>query len=74
VKRVSLDDDDFSNTISSYEALSYTWGTKEFKHNILVKNSQLKVTANLFQALRHLRDKETTRTLWIDAIWVNHED
>jgi hypothetical protein len=65
---VSLDDDDDSNTLSSCQALSYTWGTRDLAHGIWIKNSKCKVIANLFQALLRLRDKTTTRTLWIDAI------
>jgi Heterokaryon incompatibility protein (HET) len=54
-----------------YEALSYAWGTAENPVNIYVGNSKnyvLSVSKNLACALDHLRFKETSRALWIDAI------
>jgi hypothetical protein len=39
-----------------------------------VNNSPLKITANLFEAMRRLRDKEENRTLWIDAVCINQRD
>jgi hypothetical protein len=67
---VSLDDE----AIASYEALSYTWESQFFTHSILVNNCQFKITANLFDAIRYLRDNEKTRTLWIDAVCINQRD
>lgn len=67
---VSLEDE----VIASYEALSYTWDRKMLTHSISVNKSQLKITANLFDALRHFRDKEKARTTWIDAVCINQQD
>jgi hypothetical protein len=61
----------------SYEALSYAWGTAEDPTNIYVGNSKdyfLSVSKNLACALDHLRFKESSRTLWIDAICVDQQN
>jgi len=60
--------------VASYEALSYTWGSQILTHDIIVNNCQVKVTENLFEALRHLRNERKPRTLWIDAVCVNQQD
>jgi hypothetical protein len=60
-----------------YEALSYAWGTAEDPVNIYVGNSKnyvLSVSKNLACALDHLRFKETSRILWIDAICVDQQN
>jgi hypothetical protein len=53
-----------------YEALSYVWGsTKESNLLPIIVNDQtFHITSNLESALRHLRYKSHTRTLWVDAI------
>ncbi|XDG08093.1 hypothetical protein ABKA04_007708 [Annulohypoxylon sp. FPYF3050] len=66
----------------SYEALSYTWGSQSntVKARVLVPGPsgsfpcQFYLGANLASALRHLRDRESSRCLWIDAICINQED
>ncbi|PVH80534.1 HET-domain-containing protein [Cadophora sp. DSE1049] len=58
----------------SYCALSYTWGDASIKVPILVNDSKLYVTANLFTALEHIREDNSAVTLWIDAICINQED
>lgn len=72
---VSLDD----NPI--YEALSYTWGNSTVTtplHIIEKDNSEsrfvFEATSNLELALRHLRDPEKPRILWVDAICINQGD
>jgi hypothetical protein len=59
-----------SNTklFANYEALSYTWDNEMLTRNISVNDSQLRITENLFEALRHLGDKEKRRTIWVDAV------
>ena len=63
-----------------YEALSYTWGSKEKESKIrIVKNSKIynvAITSNLASALRQLRYKkeDMSRWLWIDALCINQED
>lgn len=53
-----------------YEALSYVWGPFSGKRIVLC-GLNYEVTDNLFNALRRLRGKESTKLLWIDAICIN---
>lgn len=75
---VSLDDN------PSYHALSYTWGkpfgerhsegpfTPTYTEKILdVQNQRFHITDNLNSALRYLRPKDETPSLWVDAICIN---
>lgn len=57
-----------------YEALSYVWGNPNDRKAIRLNGHIHHVTANLFDALQHLRSKDETRTLWIDAICINQKD
>src|SRR5205809_6219808 len=57
-----------------YEALSYTWGNEESPENISLDDGVLSVTRNLADALFFLRRKNSTRTLWIDALCINQAD
>ncbi|KAG7005404.1 hypothetical protein G7Y79_00020g049320 [Physcia stellaris] len=65
---VSLDN------LPDYEALSYTWGDPTVKVPIRVNENILQVTANLDNALRHLRRRDEKRALWVDAICINQDD
>lgn len=53
-----------------YEALSYTWGDVTQKVAIKCDGRDLFVTSNCELALRELRQKEESRTLWVDAICI----
>lgn len=59
---------------AAYEALSYVWGTSVSTEKIYVNEEEVTVTSNLLAALRHLRDVEEVRTLWVDAICINQSD
>lgn len=64
---------------SSYQALSYCWGSWDKAEEITVCDSRtlatikLKITGNLAKCLRQLRPNEESesRTLWIDALCIN---
>jgi hypothetical protein len=58
----------------SYEGLSYTWGVVEFTSEITCDGSHLRVTQNLYDALKYLRRPDKERILWIDAICINQND
>jgi len=49
--------------VMEYEALSYTWGGAEKPDNINISGSIMKVTQNLYLALRHLRQPDEDRIL-----------
>ena len=57
-----------------YEALSYTWGSPVEKKHIIVNECDFEVTANLYSALKCLRNRTLTRIIWIDAICINQSD
>jgi Heterokaryon incompatibility protein (HET) len=57
-----------------YEALSYVWGNHGRIKKISCSDRTLLVTPNCLQALRYLRNKNTARTLWIDAICINQDN
>ena len=60
-------------SLPSYNALSYMWGTGP-KHRILCDGKSLGVHENLRSALRQLRDVTSTRILWVDAVCINQDD
>lgn len=63
-----------------YEALSYTWGTKDSPETAYVTESPsdelstLQIQQNLASGLRHLRHHDSPRTLWVDAVCINQHD
>lgn len=57
-----------------YEALSYTWGSKEKVAEITVNGSTMHITSNLYVALRHIRLANQDRILWIDAICIDQDN
>lgn len=60
-----------------YFALSYTWGSPENKATILLDGHEFKVTRNLEDALRSLRDCKVLPEqglLWVDALCINQDD
>ncbi|KAF4953647.1 hypothetical protein FGADI_5983 [Fusarium gaditjirri] len=56
-----------------YEALSYCWGSADNRPIISLNTCPHLVTKNLEAALRHLRLKNETRTLWVDALCINQQ-
>jgi hypothetical protein len=58
-----------------YKALSYVCGSDTAYRSIYsVEGRQILVTPNLFSALQHLRHRDRTRTLWIDALCIDQMD
>ncbi|KAE8454201.1 hypothetical protein EG329_005126 [Mollisiaceae sp. DMI_Dod_QoI] len=59
----------------SYEALSYSWATEdgdcERSSQIICSGASIYITKNCEAALRRLRDLNSERTLWVDAICIN---
>ncbi|RDA93938.1 hypothetical protein CP533_5014 [Ophiocordyceps camponoti-saundersi (nom. inval.)] len=65
---------DDPETLIPYEALSYTWGSNDLTDRVMVDGQVLPVTANLYDAMQHLRQPEKDRILWIDAICIDQGD
>lgn len=59
-----------------YEALSCTWGLTNTANQSQVRLSHgtMSISYNLDVALRHLRQKEVARILWIDAIFIDQSN
>lgn len=59
----------------SYAALSYVWGSRSEHRTITIDGkSGIIVTNNLFAALKRLRQKTESRTLWIDSLCIDQTD
>ncbi|KAF2805516.1 HET-domain-containing protein, partial [Mytilinidion resinicola] len=58
----------------SFDALSYTWGDRSSARYIRIGDSYLQVTSNLEAALRHLRLRSSSRTIWIDALCIDQQN
>ena len=61
-------------TVSPYEALSYTWGDSKKVCRISCGSECVAITANLAAALRQLRTPDNPRALWIDQVCINQDD
>lgn len=65
---------DSGERVHLYEALSYVWGCSDKPYSISIGRRNLPVTANLYAALLHLRDRFIERTIWVDAICINQNN
>ena len=55
----------------TYEALSYVWADISGTGRLYVDDVQHEITANLAEALFHLRYADRDRLLWVDALCIN---
>lgn len=62
------------NQAPPYEALSYTWGRPIFSERITLGGHDFIATENLKEALLALRQADTPRDLWVDAVCIDQED
>ena len=64
--------------VPKYEALSYVWGDQIYTDSIaLFQDDHPKdrlIGPYLATALRHLRQRDQSRELWIDALCINQDD
>lgn len=60
--------------VTSFQALSYTWGHNSFTHNIIVNGVKLSVADNLYSFLQHRQETNQCIDLWVDAICINQND
>jgi hypothetical protein len=71
----ALNDHVLRHPFQRYTALSYVWGSIETPACINVNGERnFWVTRNLFESLKCLRQSNTARALWIDAICINQDD
>ncbi|RKL08557.1 hypothetical protein BFJ70_g16789 [Fusarium oxysporum] len=57
-----------------FEAISYVWGIPVKNRPITCNGKVIRITANLFDALRQVRFTNKPRTLWVDSICINQTD
>ncbi|EHK48140.1 hypothetical protein TRIATDRAFT_180361, partial [Trichoderma atroviride IMI 206040] len=62
------------NDVTSFQALSYTWGHNSFAHNIIINGVKLPVADNLYSFLQHRQETNQCIDIWIDAICINQND
>ncbi|RGP78905.1 hypothetical protein FLONG3_2810 [Fusarium longipes] len=66
--------------VMAYEALSYTWGNDVASHHPVISieanggHHMTTVSRNLHTALLGLRQRDSSRLVWADAICINQED
>ncbi|KAI6086388.1 HET-domain-containing protein [Hypoxylon rubiginosum] len=73
---------DFSeDNVPEYEALSYVWGSEDDSESVWVRDDEgqgqrfhHRVTKNLAIALRHLRNYNSPRVMWIDALCIDQSN
>jgi Heterokaryon incompatibility protein (HET) len=58
---------------NTYTAVSYCWGTNPQVRRIAIEEVEVRVTANLYDALSELRVLGI-RLLWVDALCINQRD
>lgn len=60
----------------NFEAASYTWGRPDRVSALQIHEGlgQIGLTANLNQAIPHMRDQSRTKRLWIDQLCINQAD
>ncbi|KAK4205443.1 heterokaryon incompatibility protein-domain-containing protein [Triangularia verruculosa] len=72
-----------SNPCQPFKALSYVWGSDATPYSIHVLHTdpdgttttlKLPITSSLYTALLHLRDPETSQTLWIDQLCIDQSN
>lgn len=63
-----------SAPFSTYESLSYVWGSSERTHAIECDGQDRSITASLFSALKRLRLRDQPRRLWVDQLCINQDD
>jgi hypothetical protein len=68
-----------SETISSYEALSYSWNEpcseiQISSPTIICRGVEIQIQPNLWLALRRIRLRKSPRVIWADALCINQSD
>jgi Heterokaryon incompatibility protein (HET) len=58
----------------TYKAISYVWGNPNETVVVFCNNRIVRVTVNLADALRAIRNPQKSKLVWADAICINQED
>ncbi|KAL2063734.1 hypothetical protein VTL71DRAFT_5539 [Oculimacula yallundae] len=70
----TLSEVSLTKSFNHYEALSYVWGEDQELVAIQVNDGRLEVGHSLHCALRFLRHRKETRSLWVDAICIDQSN
>lgn len=62
------------DSVESYIALSYAWGSQGLTKSLGTPEGQIRITPTLHSALTKLREKERQVTVWVDGICINQSD
>jgi len=57
-----------------FTALSYVWGGSLYVEKIYIGTKWLFIGSNLHDALKHLRQKKESITIWADAVCINQRN
>ena len=57
-----------------YDAVSYTWGDQTPFNTIDFDGSQLVISKNVSELLRHFRSSSETHCLWLDSVCIDQEN
>lgn len=63
-----------SACLSSFEAISYVWGSDPPSHTIYIADKVASITPSLEVALRHIRHESHPVTIWVDQLCINQQD
>ncbi|KAJ8111566.1 hypothetical protein OPT61_g5870 [Boeremia exigua] len=77
VDLLSYDDRTAESTVEkfkSFDAVSYVWGKRSKKVDIICDDRTMRITANLADALHTFRHLEDAVILWVDALCINQKD
>ena len=58
----------------AYECISYTWGHEPASKEIDLNGTLVRVRPNLWNFLQQLRQQDSTRTVWVDALCISQTD
>ncbi|OAL02378.1 hypothetical protein IQ06DRAFT_217343 [Phaeosphaeriaceae sp. SRC1lsM3a] len=59
---------------TTFEAVSYVWGSDVRDQEILIDGRTLAITTNLFRVLQRVRQPDAPRAIWADLICINQEN
>lgn len=59
---------------TSFEAVSYVWGSDVRDQTIICNGRKLALTANLFRVLHRVRQPDASRSIWADLICIHQGD
>ncbi|KAF2823986.1 HET-domain-containing protein [Ophiobolus disseminans] len=59
---------------TSYEAVSYVWGSDVRDQQIICDGRTLALTTNLFRVLKRIRQPDAPRSIWADLICIDQDN